>query len=109
MKLNIKKTRVGSSFYDVEYVKKLKGSNDVELSGRIWEQIRLIKIVDTESYQKQLQTLLHENVHAMCWEYAVKVAEEENIVEPLTNAFFAFIMDNPKFIKLILKFASSQK
>ena len=109
MKLNIKKTRVGSSFYNVGYVEKLKGDNDVALSGRVWEATREIKICNTESYQKQLQTLLHENLHAMCWEYVIKVTEEENIVEPLTNVLFAFIMDNPDFIKLILKFANSQK
>ena len=109
MKLNIKKTRVGSGFFDVEYVDELTGDNGNALSGRIWQSVHLIKILNTESYQNQLQTLLHENLHAMCWEYIVRVAEDEEIVEPLSNAFFAFIMDNPKFIQKILDFKKLQK
>lgn len=45
----------------------------------------------------------------MCWEYVVKVSEDENIVEPMTNAFFTFIIDNPKFIQKILDFAKTAK
>ena len=104
MKLNIKKTRVGSGFFDVEYVDELTGDNGNALSGRIWQSVHLIKILNTESYQNQLQTLLHENLHAMCWEYIVRVEEDEEIVAPLANAFFAFIMDNPKFIQKILDY-----
>jgi hypothetical protein len=109
MNLNIKKTRVGSGFYDVEYVDELIGDRGDALSGRIWQAQHLIRILNTESYQNQLQTLLHENLHAMCWEYVVKVEEDEEIIAPLANAFFAFVIDNPKFIQRILDYTKKLK
>ena len=37
------------------------------------------------------------------WEYSID--DGEDIVTPIANAFYAFIIDNPEFIKLILKYA----
>ena len=107
MKLNIKKCKIGSSYYDVKYVDELKGENGRDLSGRIWETIRLIKIDGTESYQKQLQTLLHEDLHGILWEYGIKDIEE--VVEPLSNGFYALMIDNPRYIQKILDYAKELK
>ena len=107
MKLNIKKCKIGSSYYDVKYVDELKGENGRNLSGRIWEITRLIKIDNTESYQKQLQTLLHESVHGLLWEYGIK--DMEDVVEPLSNAFYGLIVDNPKYIQKILDYTKELK
>ena len=107
MKLNIKKAKVGSSYYDVEYIDELKGESGRDLSGRIWETNRLIKIISTESYQKQLQTLLHECIHGICWEYGIK--DLEDVVEPISNGLYALIIDNPKFIQKILDYTKELK
>lgn len=48
MQLNIKKTRVGSGFYDVEYVGELVGDTGNTLSGRIWQSQHLIRVLNTE-------------------------------------------------------------
>jgi hypothetical protein len=106
MKLNIKKVKIGSSRYDVEYVYDLK-KNDEDLSGRIFAANRLIKISSDSSYQNQLQTLIHESLHGICWEYAVK--DIEDIVEPISNGIYALIIDNPKFIQKILDYTKKLK
>jgi len=106
MKLNIKKSKIGSSYYSIEYVDEII-EDGRRLSGNIWEENRKIKVVTWECYQKQLQTLLHENVHGICWEY--NIGSANTIVEPLSNGFFAFIIDNPKFIQKILDFAKKIK
>ena len=107
MKLNIKKTRIGSSYYDVDYVDHLQDEKGNDLSGRIFQISRRIKIDKASSYQSQLQTLLHECVHAIFWEYAVK--DVEDIVEPLSNGIYALIMDNAKFIQKILDYTKKLK
>jgi len=107
MKLNIKKQKIGSSYYDVEYVGELKGESGQDLSGRIWQCNRLIKIINTESYQSQLQTLLHESVHGLLWEYGIK--DMEDVVEPLSNAFYGLMVDNPKYIQKILDYTKELK
>jgi hypothetical protein len=106
MKLNIKKVKIGSSIYDVEYVRDLT-SNGNEISGRIWEIDKLIKICTDGTYQNQFQTLLHESVHGICWEYGIK--DIEDFVVVLSNGIYALIVDNPKFIQKILDYTKKLK
>jgi len=104
MKLKIRTTRIGSSHYDVKYVKDLKNDKGRRLFGRIWQDKKLIEIDEENSYETTLQALLHESIHGICWEHIIDDDDRE-LVEPITNGFYAFIMDNPEFIKLILKHA----
>lgn len=106
MELKIKKCKIGSSYYDVEYVDKLKGESGQDLSGRIFQATRSIKIM-SESYQSQLQTLLHECVHGLLWEYGIK--DMEDMVEPLSNGFYGLLIDNPKYIQKILDYTKELK
>jgi hypothetical protein len=105
--LKIKKTRIGSSYYDIKYVKDLKDERGKRLFGRIWQDKKLIEIDRDNCYEMQLQALLHENLHGICWEYAIE--DDEDMVEPISNGLFAFIMDNSELIKLILKHAEERR
>jgi len=107
MKLNIKKQKIGGNYYSVEYVEHLQDGKGVDLSGRILEINHKIKICTDGDLQNQLQALLHEDVHGFCWEYSIK--DIEDLVLPISNAFFALIIDNPKFIQKILDFAKKIK
>ena len=108
MELNIKKSKILGSYYDIEYVADLRDPEDgKKISGRILESEKLIKIEKYLSLQNQLQTLLHEDVHGISWEYSI--VDPEKFVNNITSGIFALIVDNPEFIKKILKFASIQK
>ena len=107
MKLNIKKQKIGSSYYNIEYVDELKDEKDNNLSGRILEINRLIKICTDGTEQNQLQAILHEDIHGICWEYGIKDVEDS--VVAFSNGIYALIVDNPKFIQKILDYTKKLK
>jgi len=102
MKLNIKKQKLGGTYYDVEEVDDLRGDKNESLSGRIFQDQCKILLNKQHSYQQKLHTLLHEDTHGMFWEWTIDGAED--LVEPVSNGFYALIIDNPKFIQKILDF-----
>lgn len=102
MKLNIKKQKIGSSIYKVEYFSKLTDDKGIDLAGRILEINRLIKICTDGDEQNQLQALLHEDIHGVCWEYGIK--DVEDFITVFSNGIYALIIDNPKFIQKILDY-----
>ena len=103
----IKKLKIGGSWYDVEYVDDLRDEHDRKLGGRILQNIRVIKIDTDASYQTMLQTIYHESVHGIMWEYAIN--DVEDLVAPISNGFYAFIIDNPELVRGILKCAEEIK
>ena len=104
----IKKVKIGSSWYDVEYVDDLRDEDNRVLLGRIYRSLRKIRInKGTCSYQSMLQTLHHEGTHGVMWEYAID--DVEDLVEPMSNGFYAFIINNSKLIREILKCAEEIK
>lgn len=103
----IKKIRIGSSHYNVIYVDDLRDEKGKRLFGRIWQDKKIIEIDRGCCYETQLQALLHEDLHGICWEQAID--DDEDLVEPISNGLFAFIMDNSEFIKLILEYAEEIK
>ena len=104
----IKKLKIGSSWYGVEYVDDLRDEQNRFLFGQILQESRLIKINRKRSgYQTMLQTLHHESEHGIMWEYGVD--DVEDLVESISNGNFAFIIDNPEFIREILRYAERMK
>ncbi|GAH18100.1 unnamed protein product [marine sediment metagenome] len=107
MKLNIKKQKIGSSVYNVEYVADLQDKKGTDLAGRIWEIDKKIKICTDGTEQNQLQALLHEDLHGVCWEYGIK--DIEDFITVFSNGIYALIVDNPKFIQKILDYTKKIK
>lgn len=105
--LKIKKIRTGGSFYDVEYMDKLRNENDQILRGRVWYADELIRISKDFSLSVQLKTLFHESTHTIFEEYDFDGGEDE--VSIYGKVFYSFIIDNPEFIKEILKHAEKNK
>ena len=104
MELDIKKSKILGSYYDIEYVEDLRDPGDKrKLDGRIIENGHTIKIEKNLDYQSQLQSLLHEDIHGLCWEYMID--DPEKVVGQMTSGIFALIVDNPEFIKKIIEFA----
>lgn len=104
----IKKLKIGSSWYDIEYVDDLRNENNKVLFGRIYQASRKIKInKGICSYQSMLQVLHHESTHGIMWEYAID--DVEDLVEPMSNGNYSFIIDNSKFVREILRCAEGLK
>jgi len=105
----IKKVKIGSSYYDVEYVDKLIDEHGKELSGKILFFLHLIKVDKSISHQSMLQVIHHESTHGIMWEYAIEDEKDIDLVTPMSNGFYAFIIDNSEFIREILKHAEEIK
>ena len=108
MSFDIKKQKIGGSYYNIKYVEDLKDPEDNrKLDGRITEHNHIIYILNSLDIQGKLQTILHENIHSIFWQY--KIEDVEKFIVQITNGIFALIVDNPEFIKKILEFASKNK
>lgn len=105
--LKIKKIRTGSNFYNVKYGRELRNERDEILRGKIWYGNDVIQINKDFPLSVQLKTLFHESTHGIFEDYAFD--GDENEVAMFSKAYFAFIIDNPEFIKLILKYAEKTK
>ena len=104
MELDIKKSKILGSYYDIEYVEDLRDPIDNhKLDARIIENNHKIKIDKNLDCQGQLKALLHEDIHSICWEYMID--DPEKFVGQISKAIFVLIIDNPEFIKKILEFA----
>lgn len=97
----IKKIKICSSIYDVKYKSKLVDEKNDRLFGEIKIGAQEIIIHNKSCGQKQLQTILHEAIHGISCEYRLDVTEDAN--ERISNAFYAFMLDNKEFIKEIIK------
>ena len=96
------KTKIGSSWYDVTYHRTLRNKDDSLLLGHIDSDKKLIRICNRYCKQTQLHTRFHESTHGIFNEYCID--GDENEVTMMGNAFYAFIIDNPVFIREILDF-----
>ena len=106
----VKKVKIGSSYYDVEYVDDLRDEMDRILLGRIFRSLCLIKInKGVCGYQSMLQVIHHETTHGIMDEYGIEDVKDLDLVTPISNGNYAFIIDNPEFIREILKHAEEIK
>jgi hypothetical protein len=108
MGFNIKQLKIGGSFYDVVETDNLRDDDDGhKISGTIIESEHIIKIDKNLDLQNKFQTLLHEFIHGICWQY--KIEDTETFIVQMCSGIFALIIDNPEYLKKILKFAAKQK
>jgi len=106
---NINKVEIGSSLYDVKYVDRIRDEQGKELAGRIWLVRHLIHIDKNVSYQCMLQVIHHESTHGIMWEYAIEDVKDLDLVTPISNGMYAFIVNNPEYIREILKYTERIK
>ena len=99
--------KIGSCLYDLHYVKKLKGDSNERLHGLIDCGDLWIKINNKYNVQKQLQTIIHESVHGIVEE--IQLQTDEVHVERLSNAIYAFVIDNPILIQKILDYDKEKR
>jgi hypothetical protein len=96
----IRKLKVCSSIYEIEYKKEVKDERNSDLFGKI--DYGELKIIVDKNYPilRQTQSVLHEGMHAIDHEY--QFGFEEKTTERLSNAIYAFLIDNKKFINEII-------
>ena len=106
---NTKKVEIGSSYYDVKYVDSIKDEYGKALSGRIWLAKHLIAIDKNVSYQAMLQVIHHEATHGIMWEYAIEDVKDLDLVTPISNGMYAFIINNPEYVREVLRYTERIK
>ena len=99
--------KIGSSYYAVSYQEEFRNDDDTLLLGLILHDSKVVLICNKYCKQTQLHTKFHEATHGIFNEYGID--GDENEIDLMGNAFYAFILDNPKFIKEILDFARKIK
>ena len=113
MQNKITKIRTGSSFYSVKYMKELRNELDKILMGQTDLDNEFIEINTDFPYFVQLKVLHHEGTHTIFDEYDLYDSKDkdvrENEVASFSRAFLTFIIDNPEFIRQILKYAGRMK
>ena len=97
----IRTIRTGSAFYKVEYVKDLEDDGR-PLLGRLYPDNQLIVINKSLPTSTQLRATHHESTHAISYEYNFGWSEKK--VNMISKAFYAFILNNPEFVRQILKY-----
>ena len=105
----IKNIEIGSSYYDVEYVDGIRDDYGKALGGRIWLSHHLIYIDKNASYQNMLQVIHHEAEHGIMWEYAIEDVKDLDLVTPISNGNYAFIVNNPEYIREVLRYTERIK
>ena len=94
-----KKIKIGCCTYTI---KEIVVDSEEDFVGRCAPNKQIIEIDKRLSPDKKVQTLLHEILHAICFEQGhMKIAEHK--IDILATGILAVIKDNPKLRKLILK------
>ena len=113
MQNKITKIRAGSSFYSVAYMKELRNERDKIILGQTDLDNEIIDINTDFPLFIQLKVLYHEGTHTVFAEYDLYKSKDkdvrENEVASFSRAFLTFIIDNPEFIRQILKYAGRMK
>ena len=99
-----KQLKINSSILEVKYVKNLRDDGGEEMLGTHYHNMKEMQINSAYPLQTQRQTLLHESIHAIFSEYGLKDEKDcMEFIEPLSNALYAFLIDNKEFIKEIIR------
>lgn len=70
-----------------------------------------ILIKDGQIPVEEADTLIHETLHALFYllDFELSMKKEEAIVRPLATGILQVFLDNPGFLKYLLKVANSQR
>ncbi len=104
----IKKLKICGSIYSIDETKdKIIVDGSKVLYGEIKHDTMIIFIANGYPETIKLQTLLHEALHGISEEYCLDFTEKN--VDRISKAIYAFLIDNPGFIRDILDGGKSLK
>ena len=97
------KIKIGYKEYRLEKWKQTVASAN-EAQGQFFAKEGIIGYTDYEKGVSHANTLLHEIIHAIVYQWNIDVGEkEETIVNGLTNGLTTVLVDNPKLIDYLKK------
>ena len=97
------KIKIGYKEYRLEKWKQTVASAN-EAQGQFFAKEGIIGYTDDEKGVSHANTLLHEIIHAVVYQWNIDVGEkEETIVNGLTNGLTTVLVDNPKLIDYLKK------
>ena len=97
------KIKIGYKEYRLEKWKQTVASAN-EAQGQFYAKEGIIGYTDDEKGDSHANTLLHEIIHAIVYQWNIDVGEkEETIVNGLTNGLTTVLVDNPKLIDYLKK------
>ena len=92
-----KKIKIGCCEYSVN---EIEIESDEDYVGRCYPNQQKIEIEKRLSQDKKLQSLFHEIIHAICFEFGnVKLSEQRTDI--LATGILSVIKDNPKLRRLM--------
>ena len=97
------KIKIGYREYKLEEWKQTVASAN-EAQGQFFAKEGIIGYTDEEKGVSHANTLLHEIIHAVVYQWNIDVGEkEETIVNGLTNGLTTVLVDNPKLMDYLRK------
>ena len=97
------KIKIGYKEYRLEKWKQTVASAN-EAQGHFFAKEGIIGYTDEEKGVSHANTLLHEIIHAVVYQWNIDVGEkEETIVNGLTNGLTTVLVDNPKLMDYLRK------
>ena len=93
--------KIGYTTYDIQVWDKMTATTN-EAYGEFYEKEQVIGIDGNQKGSQLVNTLLHEIMHGIIFQYGLKIddekkteAKEEHIVNATTNGLSAVFVDNP--------------
>ena len=100
MELDIKQIKTLYSIFKVSYQKGIRWRNK-KVSGYIKYNDEEILIDLLNSFNRQIQALMHESLHSILFD--LKIELNDDLTDMLALALVKFIQENPELINIILK------
>lgn len=92
-----KKVLIGIHTYTISFHKDLKSETGDDMYGACYKALKQIKLSLDYTSHKVSETLLHELLHAIWYEYNIPdKTPEEKAVHMISYGFTKMMMDNPK-------------
>ena len=98
--------RIGSHYFEIQFVsKEVLGENDGTLGFRDF----CLELYEDLPPAMMIETLLHECLHGALEKIELEEDDEEFLVETLSRAIVAGILDNPVLARLIVNILLAEK
>lgn len=96
------KIKVGYKNYNIVHEKEVLDDEKEECFGLIEYDNETIRISDKYPRNMQMQTIVHELVHAVADKYHLEINKSEREIDCMANGIYEIILDNPEKINKFL-------